>query len=119
MNFSAKLEKKIKVSPKFVIFNNFGDTLHTIFICFRPFFCYFPFITYGYGLVDAYAGILNILGLPTVRVYALSGQLLCEQAIHPTASTDYLLPISNASGISVIQVNSHEQGVTGSALIRR
>lgn len=113
-----------------------------------------PNNTYGYGLVDAYAGILNILGLPTViadlsqhqpsaltirpadggirlsfdkaptqpftvRVYALSGQLLCEQAIHPTASTDYLLPISNASGIRVIQVNSHEQGVTGSALIRR
>ena len=113
-----------------------------------------PNNTYGYGLVDAYAGILNILGLPTaiadlsqhqpsaltirpaddgirlsfdkaptqpftVRVYALSGQLLCEQAIRPTASTDYLLPISKASGISVVQVNSSEQGVTGSELIRR
>ena len=113
-----------------------------------------PNNTYGYGLADAYAGILNILGLPTaiaglsqhqpsaltispadggirlsfdkapaqpftIRAYALSGQLLCEQTIHPTASTDYLLPISKASGICVVQVNSSEQGVTGSTLIRR
>ena len=113
-----------------------------------------PNNTYGYGLADAYAGILNILGLPTViaelsqhqpsaltirpadggirlsfdkapaqpftvRVYAMSGQLLGEQVIRPTASTEYLLPIGHASGISVVQVNSQEQGVTGSALIRR
>ena len=113
-----------------------------------------PNNTYGYGLVDAYAGILNILGLPTaiadisqhqpsaltirpadegislsfdkvpsqpftVRVYSLSGNLLGEQAIRPTASTDYLLPISNAPGICVVQVNSPEQGVTGSELIRK
>ena len=112
-----------------------------------------PNNTYGYGLADAYAGILNILGLPTViaelsqhqpsaltirpadggirlsfdkapaqpftvRVYAMSGQLLGEQVIRPTASTEYLLPIGHASGISVVQVNSQEQGVTGSALIR-
>ena len=55
----------------------------------------------------------------TVRVYTLSGQLLGEQVIRPTASTEYLLPIGHASGISVVQVNSQEQGVTGSALIRR
>ena len=113
-----------------------------------------PNNTYGYGLADAYAGILNILGLPTaianlsqqqpsaltirpadggislsfdkipaqpftVRVYSLSGHLLDEQAIRPTASTDYLLPISNASGICVVQVNSPEQGITGSELIRK
>lgn len=113
-----------------------------------------PNNTYGYGLADAYAGVLNILGLPTtikelsqhqptaltirpadggirlsfnqapakpftVRVYAVSGQLLGEQAVRPTASTDYLLPLSNASGICVVQVNSPEQGVTGSELIRQ
>jgi len=113
-----------------------------------------PNNTYGYGLADAYAGILNILGLPTaiadlsqhqpsaltirpadggirlsfdkapaqpftVRVYSLSGQLLGEQAVRPTATTDYLLPLSNASGICVVQVNSAEQGVTGSELIRK
>ena len=113
-----------------------------------------PNYTYGYGLIDAYAGMLNILGLPTaiadlsqhqpsaltirpadsgirlsfektpsqpftVRVYALTGQMLGEQTIRPTASTDYLLPISNASGICVVQVNSPEQGITGSELIRK
>ena len=113
-----------------------------------------PNNTYGYGLADAYAGILNILGLPTVikdlsqhqpsamtirpadggirlsfdqapakpftvRVYAVSGQLLSEQTIRPTASTDYLLPISNASGICVVQVNSQEQNIAGSTLIRQ
>ena len=113
-----------------------------------------PNNTYGYGLVDAYAGLLNILALPTaiadlsqhqpsaltirpadggirlsfdkapaepftVRVYALSGQLLGEQAVRPTTSTDYLLPISKTSGICVVQVNSPEQGVTGSELIRK
>ena len=113
-----------------------------------------PNNTYGYGLADAYAGILNILGLPTaiadlsqhqpsaltirpadggirlsfdkapsqpftVRVYSLSGQLLGEQAVRPTAKTDYVLPLSNASGICVVQVNSPEQGVTGSELIRK
>lgn len=113
-----------------------------------------PNNTYGYGLADAYAGILNILGLPTaiadlsqhqpsaltirpadggirlsfdkapsqpftVRVYSLSGQLLGEQAVRPTATTDYLLPLSNAAGICVVQVNSPEQGVTGSELIRK
>ena len=113
-----------------------------------------PNNTYGYGLADAYAGILNILGLPTaiadlsqhqpsaltirtadggirlsfdkapsqpftVRVYSLSGQLLGEQAVRPTAKTDYVLPLSNASGICVVQVNSLEQGVTGSELIRK
>ena len=113
-----------------------------------------PNYTYGYGLIDAYAGMLNILGLPTaiadlsqhqpsaltirpadggirlsfgktpshpftVRVYALTGQLLGEQTVRPTASTDYLLPISNASGICVVQVNSPEQGITGSELIRK
>ena len=113
-----------------------------------------PNNTYGYGLADAYAGILNILGLPTaiadlsqhqpsalnirptdggirlsfdkaptqpftVRVYALSGQLLDEQAVRPTATTDYLLPLSNTSGVCVVQVNSPEQGVTGSELIRK
>lgn len=113
-----------------------------------------PNNTYGYGLIDAYAGILNILGLPTVieelsqhqpsaltirptdggvrlsfdkapvqpftvRVYSLSGQLLGEQAVRPTASTDYLLPINKTSGICVVQVNSPEQGVTGSELIRK
>ena len=113
-----------------------------------------PNNTYGYGLADAYAGILNILGLPTaiadlsqhqpsaltirpadggirlsfdkapsqpftVRVYSLSGQLLGEQAVRPTAKTDYILPLSNASGVCVVQVNSPEQGVTGSELIRK
>ena len=113
-----------------------------------------PNNTYGYGLADAYAGILNILGLPTaiadlsqhqpsaltirpanggirlsfdkapsqpftVRVYALSGQLLGEQAVRPSSKTDYLLPLSNASGICVVQVNSPEQCVTGSELIRK
>ena len=113
-----------------------------------------PNNTYGYGLADAYAGILNILGLPTtikdlsqhqpsaltirpadggirlsfdkapsqpftVRVYSLSGQLLGEQAVRPTAKTDYILPLSNAAGICVVQVNSTEQGVTGSELIRK
>ena len=113
-----------------------------------------PNNTYGYGLADAYAGILNILGLPTtikdlsqhqpsaltirpadggirlsfdqapaqpftVRVYAVSGQLLGEQVVRPTASTEYLLPLSNSSGIYVVQVNSPEQGVTGSELIRK
>ena len=113
-----------------------------------------PNYTYGYGLIDAYAGMLNILGMPTaiadlsqhqpsaltirpadsgirlsfektpsqpftVRVYALTGQMLGEQTIRPTASTDYLLPISNASGICVVQVNSPEQGITGSELIRK
>jgi subtilisin family serine protease len=112
-----------------------------------------PNNTYGYGLADAYAGVLNILGLPTtikdlsqhqpsaltirpadggirlsfnqaptkpftVRVYAVSGQLLGEQVVRPTASTDYLLPLGHASGICVVQVNSPEQGVTGSELIR-
>ena len=113
-----------------------------------------PNNTYGYGLIDAYAGMLNILGLPTtiaglsqqqpsaltirpadgsirlsfdkapaqpftVRIYALSGQLLGEQTIYPTTSTDYFLPISNVSGICVVQVNSPEQGITGSELIRK
>ena len=113
-----------------------------------------PNNTYGYGLADAYAGILNILGLPTtikdlsqhqpsaltirpadgdirlsfdkapaqpftVRVYAVSGQLLGEQVVRPTSSTEYLLPLSNSSGIYVVQVNSPEQGVTGSELIRK
>lgn len=113
-----------------------------------------PNNTYGYGLIDAYAGMLNILGLPTaiadlsqhqpsaltirpadgsirlsfdkapaqpftVRVYALSGQLLGKQTIYPTTSTDYFLPISNVSGICVVQVNSPEQGITGSELIRK
>ena len=113
-----------------------------------------PNNTYGYGLADAYAGILNILGLPTaiadlsqhqpsaltirpadggirlsfdkapsqpftVRVYSLSGQLLGEQAVRPTATTDYLLPLSNTSGVCVVQVNSPELGVTGSELIRK
>ena len=55
----------------------------------------------------------------TVRVYSLSGQLLGEQAVRPTASTDYLLPINKTSGICVVQVNSPEQGVTGSELIRK
>jgi subtilisin family serine protease len=111
-----------------------------------------PNNTYGYGLADAYAGLLNILSLPTaisdlsqhqpsaltirpadgsirlsfdkapaqpftVRVYSLSGQLLGEHAVRPTASTDYLMPVSNASGICVVQVNSPEHGVTGSELI--
>lgn len=113
-----------------------------------------PNNTYGYGLADAYAGILNILGLPTaiadlsqhqpsaltirpadsgirlsfakaptqpftVRVYSLSGQFLGEHTVRPTATTDYLLPISNASGICVVQVNSPELGFTGSELIRK
>ena len=113
-----------------------------------------PNNTYGYGLADAYAGILNILGLPsaiaelsqhqpsaltiipvdggirlsfdkapvqpfTVRVYSLSGQLLGKHAVRPTATTDYLLPIINASGVCIVQVNSQEHGVTGSELIRK
>ena len=55
----------------------------------------------------------------TVRVYSLSGQLLGEQAVRPTAKTDYILPLSNASGVCVVQVNSPEQGITGSELIRK
>ena len=113
-----------------------------------------PNNTYGYGLADAYAGILDILGLPTaiahlsqhqpsaltirpadggirlsfdkaplqpftVRVYSLSGQLLSEQAVRPAATSDYVLPLAPASGISVVQVNSPEPGITGSELIRR
>lgn len=112
-----------------------------------------PNNTYGYGLADAYAGVLNILGLPAaiselsqhqpsaltirpadggiclsfgkaptksfaVRVYTVSGQLLGQHVIRPTASTDYLLPLNNVSGICVVQVNSPEQGVTGSELVR-
>ena len=113
-----------------------------------------PNNTYGYGLADAYAGILDILGLPTaiadlsqhqpsaltirpadggirlsfdkaplqpftVRVYSLSGQLLSEQAVRPAATNDYVLPLAPAAGISVVQVNSPEPGITGSELIRR
>lgn len=111
-----------------------------------------PNNTYGYGLVDAYAGLLNILGLPaaidrlsqhqpsalairpvnggirllfdhaptqpfTVRLYDLSGQLLAEHALRP-AATDYFLPLT-ASGITVVQVNSSEPGITGSELIKQ
>ena len=113
-----------------------------------------PNNTYGYGLIDAYAGLLNILGLPnaiaqlsqhqpsaltirpadggirlqfdqaptqpfTVRIYTLSGQLLGEHSVRPTAATDYLLPLTGASGITVVQINSSEPGVTGSELIRK
>ena len=113
-----------------------------------------PNNTYGYGLMDAYAGLLDILGLPnaiaqlsqhqpsaltirpadggirlqfdqaptqpfTVRIYTLSGQLLGEHSVRPTAATDYLLPLTGASGITVVQVNSSEPGITGSELIRK
>lgn len=113
-----------------------------------------PNNTYGYGLCDAYAGLLNILGLPaaiaqlsqhqpsaltirpadggirlqfshaptkpfTVRLYALSGQLLGEHTLRPTAATDYLLPLTPAYAITVVQVNSPEPGITGSELIRK
>lgn len=113
-----------------------------------------PNNTYGYGLMDAYAGLLDILGLPNaiaqlsqhqpsaltirpadggirlqfdqaptqpfcVRIYTLSGQLLGEHSVRPTAVTDYLLPLTGASGITVVQVNSSEPGITGSELIRK
>lgn len=112
-----------------------------------------PNNTYGYGLVDAYAGLLDILGLPTsisdlslhqpqnlniipaagglrlqfdkvptrpftVRIYSLTGQLQGEHTLCPTASNDYFLPLSRLSGISVVQVDSPEAGITGSELIR-
>ena len=113
-----------------------------------------PNNTYGYGLADAYAGILNILGLPTaiadlsqhqpsaltirpadggirlsfnkvpsqpftVHMYSVTGHLLGEHMVIPTATTDYILPLSIASGICVVQVNSSEPGITGSELIRK
>ena len=109
---------------------------------------------YGYGLIDAYSGILNILNLPTaitnlsqhqpsalairpadggirltfdkaptqqftVSVYSVDGRLLSENIMNPTSSTYYFLPLSNASGIYVVQVISSEQGITGSELIRK
>ena len=55
------------------------------------------------------------------KIEFTSRQQALEQHIDElgdTASTDYHLPIGHASGISVVQVNSQEQGVTGSALIR-
>ena len=111
-----------------------------------------PNNTYGYGLADAYAGLLNILGLPsaiaqlsqhqpsaltirpadggirlqfdqaptqpfTVRLYTLSGQLLGEHSVRPDG-IGYFLPLT-ASGITVVQINSSEPGVTGSELIRK
>lgn len=111
-----------------------------------------PNNTYGYGLCDAYAGLLNILGLPsaiaqlsqhlpsalairpadggirlqfdhapaqpfTVRIYTLSGRLLNKQTLRPDG-IDYFLPLVT-SGITVVQVNSPEPGITGSELIRK
>ena len=40
------------MSPKFVIFNNFGDTLYTVFIYFRPYFLLFP-VHPNHQLIDA------------------------------------------------------------------
>lgn len=114
-----------------------------------------PNSDYGYGLIDAYAGMLQVLDIPSaiasvstrqpsalrirpvdgrrlrltfdaapsepfvVRVYTVSGQLLCEQTLHPTAATVYTVTLPQASeGILVVQVNSAEQGVTGSELVR-
>ena len=112
-----------------------------------------PNNTYGYGLADAYAGVLNILGLPnaihdlslhqpeaitirpveggvrllfgkapakpfSVRIYALSGQLVGEHTMQANGATQYDLPLAQPSGIYAVQINSPETGVTGSELIR-
>ena len=113
-----------------------------------------PNNTYGYGLADAYAGVLNILGLPnaihdlslhqpeaitirpveggvrllfgkapakpfSVRIYALSGQLVGEHTMQANGATQYDLPLAQPSGIYAVQINSPETGVTGSELIRK
>jgi hypothetical protein len=53
----------------------------------------------------------------TVRLYTLSGQLLGEHSVRPDG-IGYFLPLT-ASGITVVQINSSEPGVTGSELIRK
>lgn len=109
---------------------------------------------YGHGLIDAYAGVVEILkqstGIQTisshqptalrirpadgqlslqfntapvqpvsVKVYTVAGQLLMEQTLHPHGNTSFLLPVTNASkGIYIVQVNSSEEGLTGSEMIR-
>lgn len=109
---------------------------------------------YGHGLIDAYAGMVEILkqstGIQTisshqptalrirpadgqvslqfntapvqpvsVKVYSVAGQLLMEQTLHPHGNTSFLLPVTNASkGIYIVQVNSSEEGLTGSEMIR-
>lgn len=114
-----------------------------------------PNNTYGYGLIDAYAGICKVLGVETsipgvsthqpsaldirplgdsqvalrftsaprhpftVRIFTLGGQMISQQTLQPSGATsfDVALPHSS-SGVVLVQVNSTEQGVTGSNILR-
>lgn len=115
----------------------------------------YPNNIYGHGLIDAYAGMLQVLNIPSaipgisthqpralrimpaeghavsltfdtppvhpfsVSVYTLSGQRLASECVQPDGSTRYLVALpSQSHGICVVQVNSREQGVTGSGLVR-
>ena len=114
-----------------------------------------PNNTYGYGLIDAYAGLCKILGVETaipgvsthqpsaldirplgdsqvalrfasaprhpftVRLFTLNGQLMGEQTLQPTDATSYSVALPHPSqGVVLVQVDSHEPGVTGSSILR-
>lgn len=114
-----------------------------------------PNNTYGYGLIDAYAGICKVLDIETaipgvsthqpsaldirplgdsqvvlnfasaphspftVRFFTLNGQAISQHTLQPTDATSYQVALPRTpQGIVVVQVNSPEQGVTGSNILR-
>ena len=74
----------------------------------------YPNNTYGYGLIDAYAGMLKVL-----NIYTVGGQIITKQNVQPNGSHIYDIDLpTKQKGICVVQVNSTEAGVTGSELVR-
>ena len=112
----------------------------------------YPNNDYGYGLIDGYRGLLDILGLTKlehvalseprylqvfpkdgglhivfhekaehpvrVRIYALTGALLVEQQLKPSASACYLPLPSAVRGVVLVETESKDKGLTGSSLVR-
>ena len=112
----------------------------------------YPNNDYGYGLIDGYRGLLDILGLTKiehvalsephrlqvfpkdgglhivfhekaehpvrVRIYALTGALLVEQQLKPSASVCYLPLPSAVRGVVLVETESKDKGLTGSSLVR-
>lgn len=112
----------------------------------------YPNNDYGYGQIDGYRGLLEILGLTKidevslsqpsclqifpkegglhfifnkkteqhvrVKIYALTGALICEQLLKPIASECLMSLPSTVHGVILVQTESKEKGLTGSRLVR-